>query len=72
MTTTPTQPLTAPPVRRFLSYSQLADYWSVSESQIRAWVADAGLPVLRLGRVVRFDRDAVDEWFISRAGSEDA
>lgn len=44
---------------------QVCDRWSISRTVLYRW-RRAGLPVLVVGRVVRFDPEAVDAWIIAR------
>lgn len=52
----------------WLTAVEVADYLGVSIRTIRAWCAEHTIPHVRLpGRVVRFDRNAIDTWARSRA-----
>lgn len=43
----------------------LAGHLRVAESTVRAWVRYLNMPVIRAGRLVRFDVEAVERWYES-------
>lgn len=49
-----------------LTDEQLAEAWSTSPRHIRRLRTEAGLPYIKLGRLVRFDQAACDAWARSR------
>ena len=44
---------------------ETAAWLRVSESQLDTWVREAGLPRIKIGRTVRFDRGQVQQWLLS-------
>jgi excisionase family DNA binding protein len=48
-----------PPVGEFLTKSQVAQMFQVSERTIEKWVSDGSLPAFHIGRTIRFDREAI-------------
>jgi excisionase family DNA binding protein len=51
----------------FLTARDLAELLKVSEKSIARWASqDASMPAIRLGRMVRFERQAVLDWLRSR------
>ncbi len=48
--------------RRLVERPQVADYLSVSQRWVLRAVAERRLPYVKVGRLVRFDLDAIDEW----------
>ena len=48
--------------RRFLSIVELSQYLSVKENTIYSWVSQRKIPFKKLGRLVRFSLDEIDEW----------
>jgi excisionase family DNA binding protein len=46
----------------WMTASDVAAMLQVSEKTISRWVLTEGMPALRLGRVTRFERAAVDRW----------
>lgn len=53
---------------RFLTQDQLCARWSINRSTLWRF-RKAGLPTLKTpGRLVRFDAEAVDQWFLEYAG----
>lgn len=45
-----------------LTEEQLAVLWGTTPRHIRRLRVEAGLPYIKLGRLVRFDRADVDAW----------
>ena len=50
-------------MKRYTDTSGLAQHLHVAESTVRAWVRLLDIPVIRAGRLVRFDVDAVERWY---------
>lgn len=48
--------------RRFLSIVELSQYLSVKENTIYSWVSQRKIPFKKLGRLVRFSLEEVEEW----------
>jgi len=52
--------------RRLLTADELAAYLSLPKGTIYAWVSMRKIPgVVKLGRVLRFEKEAVDRWIDS-------
>lgn len=47
---------------RFLDVKSLAQYISLSEHTIRAWVKQGCIPFSKIGRSVRFDLRKLEGW----------
>ena len=45
---------------RLLTYQQLAAWLQVSPGTLRNWVSQEFIPFVKVGRVVRFDREAIE------------
>lgn len=45
-----------------LTISEVASLTRLAVSTLRHYVSDGLIPVMRIGRVVRFDPDAIDAW----------
>jgi excisionase family DNA binding protein len=45
-----------------LTEEQLAALWGTTPRHVRRLRVEAGLPYIKLGRLVRFDRDDVGSW----------
>jgi len=61
-------PASQPDASRWLTAEDVADYLGVSIRTVRSWTAAGVIPHIRLpGRLVRFDRSAVDAWVASHA-----
>lgn len=54
--------------RPLLTAPELAARYKVKLPTVRAWVHRTKIPVVRLGRLVRFDADVVDAW-VRRGGA---
>lgn len=51
--------------RRLLDVSGLSDYLALPRATIYTWVSMGKIPgeaIVRLGRALRFDRQAIDQW----------
>lgn len=51
--------------RKFATAAELARHLRVAEPTVRAWLRFTEIPVIRVGRLVRFDVDAVEAWYAS-------
>jgi excisionase family DNA binding protein len=47
---------------RWRSVQEIAEYLGVSTDSVYRWVEHRGLPVHRVGRLLRFKCSAVDDW----------
>jgi len=64
----PAPPSAQPDLSRWLTAEDVAAYLGVSIRTVRSWTAAGIIPHVRLpGRLVRFDRNAVDAWVASHA-----
>jgi excisionase family DNA binding protein len=50
----------------WMTAADVAAMLQVSEKTISRWVLTEGMPALRIGRVTRFERAAVDRWLTRR------
>jgi len=48
--------------QRFMDVKAMAQYLSLSQDTIRAWVKTGRIPFSKLGRAVRFDTCSIEEW----------
>ena len=51
---------------RWRSVQEIAEYLGVSTDSVYRWVEQRGLPVHRVGRLLRFKCSEVDDWVHSR------
>ena len=56
--------------RRLLTAEQVAERWQVPKSQVNGLARSGKLPVVRLGRYIRFAPAAIEAW--ERDGGEEA
>jgi excisionase family DNA binding protein len=47
---------------RFLTVKEMSNYLQVKESTIYSWVESGFVPHVKLNRLVRFDREEIDNW----------
>ena len=50
-----------------LTYKEAAQKLRIAETTLRAWVSQRKIPYLKLGRVVRFDLEALERWLHERS-----
>lgn len=48
--------------RRYLGIAEMADYIGVSKGTLYAWVCYRKIPFLHIGRLVKFDKQKIDQW----------
>lgn len=53
--------------KRFMTVDELAAYLGVSRHTIYWWVAVRKIPHSKLGKLVRFGQDEIDEWLKSNS-----
>lgn len=51
---------------KLMSFSTAAEYLSVKESRLRTAVRRNELPFMRLGRLIRFEKQHLDKWIESQ------
>ena len=54
-------------MHKLMTTDEVADLLSVKPATIRKWVHLEQIPVVRLGRAVRFQVDAVEKWVYERS-----
>ena len=52
-------------VREYMTLKEIAEYYKVHENTIRNWIED-NMPSIKIGRVLRFDLQAVEEWIANK------
>ena len=55
--------------KRFVSIKDLATYLGVSEHTVKSWVYQDRLPCKRIGRVIRFDIEEINN-ILKKKGSK--
>jgi len=53
--------------KKFLNIKELSEYLGVTVNTLYAWVNQRKIPYLKMGRLVRFDREKVEKWVESNA-----
>jgi excisionase family DNA binding protein len=53
-------PLEAPPMPQIMTTKEVAEYLRLHEITICKYAAEGKIPAIRIGRVWRFDKEAVD------------
>jgi excisionase family DNA binding protein len=51
--------------KAYVSIIELSEYLNVKRSTLYALVGSGGLPHYRVGRLIRFKKDEVDQWMTS-------
>lgn len=54
--------------KRYVDVAELATHFGVSRATIRNWIGE-GLPVLRRGKLLRFELEVAELWIRGRAGA---
>jgi excisionase family DNA binding protein len=55
-----------------MTVKEVADYFSISQMTIYKYAAEGKMPALRVGRVWRFDEQAIDTWVCGKSNAEGA
>ena len=55
---------------QILTTKEMARYLKLHEITVAKYAAKGEIPAIRIGRVWRFDKEAVDEWIRSAQGKE--
>ena len=50
---------------RYLNKKEMCQYLKISNNTLDLWIIK-GLPIITIGRVIRFDRFAVEKWVTGR------
>jgi len=48
--------------KRYMNINELTDYIGLSKNTIYSWVWQRRIPYTKFGRLVKFDRRAIDLW----------
>jgi excisionase family DNA binding protein len=56
---------------RLVGIERLAEELSVSTHTIYAWVAQRRIPFIKVGRLLRFDLDAIERWLGDHSVADD-
>lgn len=51
---------------QLLTDEQLAEAWSTTPRHIRRLRTEAGLPYVKVGRLIRFDPESCHDWALAR------
>jgi excisionase family DNA binding protein len=57
---------------QLMSVKEVANYFSISQMTIYKYAAQGKIPALRVGRVWRFDKQAIDTWVFGKSNAEGA
>jgi excisionase family DNA binding protein len=61
-----------------MTTKELTNYLKIHEITVCKYAAESKIPAIRIGKVWRFDKDAVDKWIregtppLNKAGSKEA
>jgi len=48
--------------KRFLSIHELSQYLGLAKGTLYVWVCHKQIPYLKVGRLVKFDKQEIDAW----------
>ena len=54
-------------MRRYIDIKELSEYLSISKNTIYSWVSQKKIPHIKVGKLVRFELGAVEEWLESHS-----
>ena len=54
-------------IPRYMTAEQVATYIGTTEGTIRVWTSQRKIPFIKKGRLVRYDRLAIDAWMLKDA-----
>ena len=63
---------------QIMTTKELAEYLKLHEITVCKYAAEGKIPAIRIGRVWRFDKDAIDRWIgegtrpVNKGGSKEA
>lgn len=55
-------------MQEVMTAKQIAEYLQINEMTLYKWVRLGGIPVVRMGRVLRFKKDIIDKWLEVESG----
>jgi len=50
--------------RRYLTIKECAEYTCISEPTLYRWSREGKIPIYKIGKIIRFDKSAVDTWLM--------
>lgn len=56
--------------KRFIGIKDLSEYLDVSEHTIKSWVYSRRIPFKKIGRLIKFDRNRIDNLLDSKNGKQ--
>ena len=54
------------PEKRFLNMDECSEFLGITKGTLYAWVCYKKIPYLKMGRLVKFDLKAIEEWLKAR------
>lgn len=61
---------TQPLLRRLIGVNELARELKISHHTVYSWVSQRRIPFLKVGRLLRFDRNLIETWLRNQAAPE--
>jgi excisionase family DNA binding protein len=52
-------------MKKFLTIDEVAANLKIAKNTIYGWIREEFIPYHKVGRLVRFDPDKIDEWMLS-------
>ncbi|HBU69636.1 MAG TPA: transcriptional regulator [Elusimicrobia bacterium] len=57
--------------KRLLNITELSEYIGLTKGTIYVWVCHRKIPVVKMGRLLKFDKIAIDKWIETKKRDED-
>ena len=51
--------------KRLLSAIEVSEYMGLSTNTLYTWVSQRKIPFIKIGRLTKFDKEALDQWIDS-------
>jgi excisionase family DNA binding protein len=55
--------------RRYLSINELSDYIGIPKGTLYVWTCQKRIPYAKVGRLLRFDKQKIDEWIKAKSST---
>lgn len=56
--------------KRWMSVDEIAEHLQIKRETVYKWVTNKGMPSQKVGRLLRFQLDEIDEWVRSGGAAE--
>ena len=52
---------------RFYNITELSEYLGVKVNTLYSWISEKRIPYIKVGRLVRFDKNKIEEWLATHS-----